>query len=264
MGSVSASLFTRDNLESFGRTFDRYVFWSGKTRQECVTHAAKNFQFFLYKRMASAAAPKGAITAERLEAFKSGEGIKISRRAREIVYRKYGVNFVFKPGPGGTHSPSVTMGPKGSKYFMTGSADKKRGLTKKQQTEIEALNKATGGGITLQALLAKQELKLREEHRLFTASSTRFKVNPEASTFSISKLRTPLGKASPKQGPDESSFAFEWGSAVAKWSGEAAKGLNSAARRKLFDPALNDTRLDALKYIDRKQKEAGQRAARVL
>jgi hypothetical protein len=260
MGNVTG-LFVREDLDLFGRTFERYAALSGKTRQEALAHTARNFKFFLFKRLGGAVAQKGQITQERLAAMKGGEGIKISSRAREIVYRDYGVRFAFATG---IKPASPTMGAKGSKFFMVGAADKKRGLTKKQQEQIEGLNKKAGGGLTLQALLAKQELKLREGHRMFTASSSRFRGDLSSTTYSTSGLGRPLGRGQPSHGQDVDTFTFDWGSQVGEWSGVAARGLNAPSRRHLFNPALNDTRQDMMTYIYRKQQENGRRAARIL
>jgi hypothetical protein len=247
------SAFSQDNLQEFGSTFERYWKLTGKSRADSLAHAAKNFGYFARRRLMEAALPKGAITSERLSALKGGSGITISHRAREIVYKKYGVRFA---RPSGINPASPNQGPKGSLYYMVGAADRKRGLTKKQQ------DKSTRGGITLQALLAQQEIKLREGHRMFTASSMVFKGPMTSATFSTTKASRQLGRARPARvSSDADSFEFEWGQSVGKWSGIAAVGLNTPSRRAVMDPALDATRKDMIVYIQRKHDQAAKQAA---
>jgi hypothetical protein len=247
---MSARAFSTDNLDSFGRTFEDYWKLTGKSRAEALSHAAKNFGYFARKRLMQVALPKGQITKERLAGFSAGEGLKITHRAREIVYKKYGVRFA---RPSGISPASPFQGPKGSK---------KRGLSKKQQALIEKLNKTTGGGVTLQALLAQQELKLREGHRMFTASSMAFRGPMRSTTFSTTKAGRQLGRGRPVKAASESdAFEFEWGTSIGKWSGVAAIGLNTPSRRAVMDPALDATRKDMIVYIERKHNEAARRAA---
>lgn len=233
-------VFVQEDLASFSRTFEQYWKLTSGSRMEALQHTAKNFAFLLWTRMKGAAIPKGTITRERIAAFKAGQGIKISNRARELVNKKWGVE-AFKAG-----------------------------FTKSQKAAIAAnAAKFTGSKIGLRkgfayALMAQQELRLRESHRMFTASAARFKGALQAKVFSYSKGKQ-VGVATPIPGDaDKDSFEFEWGSQVAKWSGVAAVGLNKETRRTVFGPAMNDTRKDMLAYITRKQQEIGRRAARVL
>jgi hypothetical protein len=112
--------------------------------------------------------------------------------------------------------------------------------------------------------LASQELRLREGHRMFTASSARFRGDLKQTTFSRTRSGKQLGRAKPVPGGEEKdSFVFDWSGQIAEWSGVAAVGLTSPNRRKAFGPALEDARRNMLTYIDRKHHEAAQRARRV-
>lgn len=259
--SALASMFSHDNFADFSATFERYWKLTRGSRADALSHTAKNYIFFAKKRLMAKAAPKGAVTKERIAALKAGEGIKISERAREIVYRKFGVQARYasgyKPAPS-----NIKLG-KSFRFIMVGSSERKSGFSKKQSAQISKLNSSLGGGnMTIQALLAEQELKLRESHRMFTASSAQFKGALDRTTFATTKASKQLGRARPmKGGEDADRFEFDWSGEIGKWSGIAAIGLTSAARRGVHDPALRETRADMLVYIARKQKEAASRAA---
>lgn len=216
-------MFTRHNLEDFGATFERYWKLTNKSRGEALAHTGKNFTFFLFRRLKAEASPKGAITNERLSAIRAGDGLKISDRAKDLAYKRLGV------------SQSVTG--------------------KRLQQ-----NKGKGKKNVWNEVVA-QELRLRESHRMFTASSARFKGKSFGKTRTFSQLNgKPLGAAK----GDEDSFVFDWGTQVGRWSGMAAAGLTSASRRQVLDPALRETEADMLKYITRKQTEAARNAARIM
>jgi hypothetical protein len=219
------SVFVQEDMASFSRTFERYWKLTSGSRMEALQHTAKNFAFILWTKLKQVSMPKGAITAERLAAMKSGEGIRISERARELVYKRYGVS---------------------------------------QDVHSRKLLGKGGSGIPVQALLVKQELKLRESHRMFTASAARFKGALQSKVFSYSKGKQ-VGVATPIPGGSEKdSFEFEWGAAVSKWSGVAAVGLNKDTRRIVFNPSLNDARKDMMAYLRRKQEEIGRRVAKTV
>jgi hypothetical protein len=253
-----------DNLALFHRAFEQYWRLTRKSRADALSHTAKNFSFFFVKRLSAKAMPKGGITKERLAAMKGGkEGIKISHRARDLVYAKYGVRLRQAKGWGAMSSYQKTW--KGANVLFAGADDKKRGLTKKQQNILGRIGSAGGGNtFTLQALLAQQELKLREGHRLFSAMSARFKGDLKGVTMST-KNGKPLGRGrSVGESEEASGFVFDWGNAVGKWSTVAAVGLTSPSRVRLHEEALNDTRLDMLTYVARKQDEAARNAARTV
>jgi hypothetical protein len=119
--------------------------------------------------------------------------------------------------------------------------------------------------MSLQAMIVKKELELREGHRMFTASSSRFKVATGSTTFSRTKAGKQLGRAAQLRPDSESdSLVFDWGSQIGRWSAAAATGLSSSSRSTEFDSALEDTRKDLILYITRKQQEAGRVAARMI
>jgi hypothetical protein len=217
-------MFVKSELDEFGHTFERYASLWKGDRKEALQRASKNFAFILWTKLRQAVEPKGAITTERVTALKAGSGLKISARARELVARRYGV------------SQSIA----------------KRNMIS---------NKGSG---ELGSAMVAQELRLREGHRMFTASAARFKGDLKSRTFSISRGKH-VGSAKPVSGgPESDRFEFEWGSSVAKWSGVAAVGLNKETRRRYFGPALRETRADMLRYIDRKKDEFARRAAGTL
>ena len=176
----------------------------------------------LYRRLKLKQKGKGEITAERLEQIES-KGLKISERAKLLVGKRNQV------------STSVS-------------------------TRKESTSKGIGG-FALQRLYVAQELRLREGHRSFTASSALFRGALEKETESKSGTSV-VGQAKPVAGGiDSDSFQFNWGSGVGKWSAFAAIGLNKDTRHDAFDPALNDARLNMIQYIERKQQQAARSAA---
>lgn len=245
MSAINATI--RENLSSLGSRFEVYWKLTRKSRAEALAYTAKNFSIFSVRRLKGIQLAKGAITKERLAGFKSGEGLRISDRAREIVSKKYGarqkVSF-----SGGTVSRGRMITP---------------GVTKRQQAEVQRLDSATGNrGISTQALLAAQELRLRESHRAFTTSSVRFRGDMKQTTFSMQKGRQ-TGRAKPvSKGAELDEYHFEWSSQIGRFAAMAATGLGHQKARTSFADALVDTRRDMDVYIARKQQEAARAAAR--
>lgn len=233
-------IFTEHNLREFEYTFGRYWRIFRGNRKEALARAARNFSFFAVKRLKDRQIPKGAITQERLQGFKSGEGLKISDRAKQLVAARYG----------------ITSNIKSRRQYITR-------MTRTQAKEIERINKATGGRITLQALLAQQELRLREGHRAFATSAARFRTAMIGQAYSTAKIKSQkLGVSELKDGGAEADkFEFEWGNMLGKFGGLAAKSLTSAPARNALNRALVDTKKDMTVYIDRKHAEAARRAA---
>lgn len=224
-----------DNISELGRTFDRYWKLTKMSRASALSHTAKSFGIILYRLLRDKTERKGQITSERLSALKSGYGLTISNRAKDLVNKKWGV------------------------------AAYTAGYSSSQKSYIASFNSSSSARFgprgMVQRLLAEQELKLREGHRTFTASSALFKGDLTKQTSSV-RGSAQVGLANPiSGGSDSDSFVFEWGSAVSRWAGYAAVGLQ---KRNEFSQAISATRQNMLSYIAGKQEEAGRAAARSL
>lgn len=238
----------QENLKDASATFERYWKLTGKSRAEALTHFGGNFSIAATRAMKARMYAKGAIRSERLGAFKSGVGLRISDRARALVSKKYG----------------VTVSP-GGRTYMQGSG--KRGFSKAQRELIQRLNRATGGGITLQALLAMKEIQLREGHRGFTTSAFLFKGMKGKDSKGRTKYYAvgngvKLGEATATdRGSEGDELAFVWGEGN-RFSRMAARGVSSQRGREAVAEGLKGATRDALNYIARKQAEAARNAAR--
>lgn len=238
----------QENLRDASTTFERYWKLTGKSRAEALAHFGGNFSANATRAMKSRMYAKGAIRSERLAAFKSGVGLRISDRARALVSKKYG----------------VTVSP-GGRTYMQGSG--KRGFSKAQSELIQRLNRATGGHVTLQAILAMKEIELREGHRGFTTSAFLFKgmkgkdAKGRTKYYSVANS-VKLGEATASnKGSEGDELAFVWG-AGNRFSKMAARGVSSRKGRESVAEGLKGATRDALNYIARKQAEAARSAAR--
>lgn len=246
MSDVNVTI--QENLRDASAAFERYWKLTGRSRAEALTHFGGNFSVSAARAMKSRMYAKGAITSERLGAFKSGVGLRISDRARALVSKKYG----------------VTVSP-GGRTYMQGSG--KRGFSKAQRELIQRLNRATGGNLTLQALLAMQEIKLREGHRAFTTGSLFFKGMKRKDSGRRAKFYSTtggfkLGEATATdRGSEGDELAFVWGEGN-RFSKMAARGVSSRRGREAVAEGLSGATREALNYIARKQAEAARNAAR--
>ena len=240
-----------ENLRSANETFDRYWKYTRKTRGEALQKIASNVCSFSIQELKATTAKKGDITAERMAALKSGEGIKVSERAKELVGKKFGIV------------------ENGGRKWMTGGG--KRGFSKAQRARVDALNQKFRGQQTIHQLYIEKEIQLREGHRSFSESSMVFPGfrKPYAragdKTYSTTSGGERTGAAElVSTSLDAEEMRLDWGSAVGKWSKNAAAGLNSAAGKKAIARGLARTRSDMLTYIARKQNEAARAAARMV
>lgn len=227
------------NLDDLGRTFARYRALYSKGQQAALRKMAHNFGVYGARRLKEIAPAKGEIRSTNLARMKARQGgLLISDRAKTLVYRKYGV--------------VQQVGSK--RAFITGSG--KRGLNQRQKNEVAA-------GLTLQNFLVRQELNLRESHSKFLASSMIFRGAKHGGlSWSVGKGATKLGQALELSRGENDVFAFDWNGSVSKASGQAATGLLKPEAQKRIAAALNDTRLDMLKYIRGEHKKAANAAAR--
>lgn len=215
----------RENLSDLNLAFERW--WkespAGRNgRDAALAKASRKFSFFYSSDLRGRASGKGEITQERMSALKSGQGLRISDRAKELVAKRHGV------------STSIA--------------------TRRQQ-----INKGRAESVYHAEI--NQELRLREGHRMFTASAGRFKGDMKATTFSYSKGRQ-VGRATPTALPESSATVFEWSGSVGKWAGVAATGLNNPDRQQAQSNAMISTRREMLIDIARMHDKAAQAAAR--
>lgn len=261
-------VLTRDNLDEFGRMFERYWKLTGLARKEALFRSAGNFAGFAVQGIkAKVTHPKGFIRRERMAGFKRHQGLQISDRARMLVYKKFGVS-------GGAVNVHV-KGAKANPTFMTGAG--KRGLSKAQIARVSALSQAfestrSGrkgkGPMTLQALLSEKELQLREAHRAFTSAAMLFPGMKHKDRkgrwieYSHSSTGQKLGVAGlMKSDNNLDEVHFMWG-ALGKYSRMAAAGLSHPRTIPVLNDALKKTRADMLVYIQKEEDKAARAAAR--
>ncbi len=217
---MESALTSRDNLNDFSITFDRYWRIFKGSMPEALAKVGRNFSIALYRELKDRAHHKGEISNLLHERLKSGKAVYISQRAREMASTRMGLS---------------------------------------QQIGSRSMQINRGKSANVQQALMEQEIKLREGRRMFTAFAGKFSGSFEQPTFAKLKGDT-LGKAEQHADQEMNELRFEWDSNVGKWSAVSATGLTNAKRIAAFGAALVNVRNDMIVYIKRQQAKAATAA----
>jgi hypothetical protein len=180
------------------------------------------FAFALAQRLRGLSPAKGAVRAERLDALRSGEGVKIRKRVREAVLRKYGA-----------HTDIVSR----QTRFFSG----KRSVASKGKKRLN-----------LQALMVQRELNTRESGRGFLGQSARYPRILTKTSAAMSRFGPLLSKAGLQATDNVGILSFVWAGAAGELSGSAARGLSKPRARAEIASAADITRDDIMQYVRRK------------
>lgn len=244
------SLTIQENLARMNRTFEVYAGLFRKGREEALKKTTSELSKFAFYRIRRLMPPAGFITSQNLARMEhGGGGTKLSDRAKEIIYKRYGV-----------------VGVNG-KLYMQGA--KARGFTKNQSGKIQyLLSRGLRGGMVLQALMTEQELKMRESHRGFAAAAVLFRdvdKPGKAITYSRGRKASKLGQAAERETGSRADahqyFELAWGPFLNKFSGQAGSSLVSPKVHAEIVAALNDARHNMRQYIAKKLRPKTNLAA---
>lgn len=78
-------MFAEETVSRFAETFESYARLRNKTRDEVAAHVANSYSIFLYRSLKDKAEPKGSIEGKLLTHLRSGGGLRISAKAREMA-----------------------------------------------------------------------------------------------------------------------------------------------------------------------------------
>lgn len=175
---------------------------------------------------------KGAVRAERLEAFKAGEGIRVGRAAREFATSKT------------MASATNIRTRKGANFFEK----TKSGKFKKN-------------GRGWWQIAVDRELTLRESGRGFLAHSQRFSFYDSGERVAIKRIQRNLSRYGPNLGEFSISATTASGTASFKWGGfselsnEAVKAMGRTKGQAAIARAISATTENMIPYIERKLGE---------
>lgn len=228
-----------------GSSIRRYQQLSGKQPEDVLLKQGGKLAFALMQNLRGLAPEKGAVREERLQALKSGEGVKVRPRVRNAIMRKYSAATELATGKmvmvkGGNLLGSIVEGRVNNRSkFHSGKGFKY-------------------GRINLQALMVKAELNTRESGRGFLGVSARYPKILQRGQDAVSRYGVALSTAALNSTGDE--LEFEWNSMKSELSGSAAKGITEPRGMAAVNAAIQQTIDDIEVYNNRKTQENLEKA----
>jgi hypothetical protein len=222
------SLAVRHNLDRLGGSLRRYIALSGKSPEEALSKQGGKFAYVLSRRLRGLSPAKGEVRRERLEALKSGEGVKVRPRVREAIKEKY--------------------------HAATDIRSKKLQIVRGRKKAVGSI-KRKGRRINLQALMIARELAVRESGRGFLATGSKFPRTLKVHHAAISKFGVQISQAALAGNGDGATLSFDWSRSQSELSGSAASGLSKPRATAVTALALRDTADDIGVYLQRKDEE---------
>ncbi|TXH52218.1 MAG: hypothetical protein E6Q97_16595 [Desulfurellales bacterium] len=214
------------DLIALNSSIVQYVALSRLTPSEALARKSADLATAMSRRLRGLAPAKGAVRRERLSALKSGRGLRIRDAVRTRVMAKYGAAVDIRT---------------------------RRGVYNR------SLPKARGKRLSLQALMVKAELGLRESGRGFLGFSGRFKgirsISSARSLRYSDKFRRFLTDAGLTESGDGATLTLWENVAPA-----ALAGLSKAKAQAAIQQSLREVNADMRVYIDRKLAENAAKA----
>lgn len=225
------------SLAALNDRIGRYQRVSGMAPAEALEKQGTKLGFELSNRLAPLAPAKGQIRAERLEALKRGEGVRVRESVQARVAQK--LNLRVDPATG-----SVVFG---------------RGKVPRQS----AVRK--GKRLNFQALAVAAELNLRERGRGYAAQVPRigslarlgsamgaYAIGSQKQKFHRGRYNQLLASAGLSVGIDETSLTLTYGSPGT----EAGEAVNTPRGRRAIQDSVETLGADIGVYLQRKYAEA--------
>lgn len=227
------------NLAEFNATLGEYLRHTKLNARDAVLKKAGDFAFRVRKGLASFKPEKGAIRTERLAALQAGEGLRVSKTARDYA-TKWTV---------ATRSSLKTR-------KVGGFVERTRSGKLKRE------------GRAWWKIAVDRELSLRESGRGYVglawrfssifsqlkAAGGRFGDNWKAQDKVTDRLNRFLAGLGFDANSDGAQVTFSWG--YNRTSGEIAALLQRPREQRVISTALREARNDMLFYVWRKQDEA--------
>lgn len=227
------------NLAEFNATLSEYLRHTKLNARDAVLKKAGDFAFRVRKGLTAFKPEKGAIRTERLAALQAGEGLKVSKAARDYA-NKWTV---------ATRSSLKTR-------KVGGFVERTRAGRLKRE------------GRAWWKIAVDRELSIRESGRGFVglswrfasifsqlkAAGGRFGDNWKAQDKVTDRLNRFLSGLGFGVNSDGAEVTFSWG--YNRTSGEIASLLKRPREQRVISTALREARNDMLFYVWRKQDEA--------
>lgn len=223
------NVLINDNLNSLNTALNRYAELTGKSPEDILLKQGGKLGYALRVRLREAMPAKGSIRAERLEALKRGEGVRVGPHIERSVAAKY--------------QARTNLDTRKTVF----------GRSKAGKTSV------TRGGkrLNLRALMVQRELSARESGRGFLSISARYPRILQRQQVARSRIGPELSKAGINANADTMTFSWTGGNELAE---SAATGLSKAKGEKAIAQAIKDVELDILEYVKRKDSENARKA----